>query len=120
MFTLARIGRRASDRPPLGPPPMLILGLVGGIASGKSLVAECLRDLGAVVLDADRAGHAVLREPDVVAALVNRWGNSILDPAGQISRRAVAKIVFAAGNEAERKFLEQVTHPRIENLLRQE
>ena len=77
---------------------MLILGLVGGIASGKSLVAECLRDLGAVVLDADRAGHAVLREPDVVAALVSRWGNSILDPAGQISRRAVAKIVFAAGN----------------------
>ena len=48
---------------------MLTLGLVGGIASGKSVVANCFRDLGAVVLDADRAGHAVLREPDVISAL---------------------------------------------------
>jgi dephospho-CoA kinase len=99
---------------------MLILGLVGGIASGKSVVANYLRDMGAVVLDADKAGHAVLREPEVIAALTNRWGQAILDPTGQISRRAVAKIVFAAGNEAERKFLEQLTHPRIEALLHQE
>jgi dephospho-CoA kinase len=99
---------------------MLILGLSGGIASGKSVVADILRDLGAAVLDADRAGHAVLREPDVIAAVVARWGDGILDEKGQISRRAVAKIVFAAGNEAERKFLEQLTHPRIEAALKQE
>jgi dephospho-CoA kinase len=99
---------------------MLILGLSGGIASGKSLVANILRDLGAVVLDADRAGHAVLREPDVIAALVARWGDGILDQQGQISRRAVAKIVFAAGNDAERRFLEQLTHPRIEAQLKEE
>jgi dephospho-CoA kinase len=99
---------------------MLILGLVGGIASGKSLVAECLRDLGAAVLDADKAGHAVLREPGIINALVDRWGKGIFEAAGQISRRAVAKIVFAPGNEAERRFLEQVTHPRIEALLKEE
>jgi dephospho-CoA kinase len=99
---------------------MLILGLVGGIASGKSLVANILRDFGAVVLDADQAGHAVLREPDVIAALVNRWGDKILDAKGQISRRAVAKIVFAQGNEPERQFLEQLTHPKIEAALSQE
>jgi dephospho-CoA kinase len=99
---------------------MLILGLVGGIASGKSVIANYLRDLGAIVLDADKAGHVVLREPEVIVAVRKRWGEGVLDAAGQVNRRAVAKIVFAAGNEAERKFLEQLTHPRIEALLQQE
>jgi len=99
---------------------MLILGLVGGIASGKSVVANMLRDMGAAVLDADQAGHYVLRQPDVIAELRKRWGDGILDPNGQISRRAVAKIVFTSGNEAERKYLEQLTHPRIEKLLQDE
>jgi dephospho-CoA kinase len=99
---------------------MLTLGLVGGIASGKSFVAECFRDLGAAVLDADRAGHAVLLEPEVIGALRNRWGDSILDSRGQISRKAVAKVVFAQGNEAELRFLEELTHPRIEKLLHDE
>jgi len=99
---------------------MLILGLVGGIASGKSVVANMLRDLGAVVLDADKAGHAVLREPEITEALRKRWGDGILDGSRQISRREVAKIVFAAGNEDDRKYLEQLTHPRIEMVLHQE
>lgn len=99
---------------------MLTLGLVGGIASGKSQVAEYLRDLGALVLDADRAGHDVLRQPEVIAALKSRWGDGILEASGQVSRRAVAKIVFAAGNEAEKQFLEQLTHPRIQMRMQQE
>jgi dephospho-CoA kinase len=99
---------------------MLILGLVGGIASGKSLVANILRDFGALVLDADQAGHYVLRDPAVIAELTQRWGKKILDSKGQIIRREVAKIVFAKGNEAERLFLEHLTHPRIEALLHQE
>jgi dephospho-CoA kinase len=99
---------------------MLILGLVGGIASGKSVAANILRDMGAVVLDADRAGHAVLREPEIVAAIKERWGDRVIDATGQVSRREVAKIVFAAGSEAERSFLENLTHPRIEALLKAE
>jgi dephospho-CoA kinase len=99
---------------------MLILGLVGGIASGKSLVANVLHDMGAVVLDADQAGHYVLRQPEVIAELKKRWGDKILDSNGQVIRREVAKIVFAHGNDAERKFLEQLTHPRIEELLKKE
>ena len=99
---------------------MLILGLVGGIASGKTLVANCFRDLGAVVLDADRAGHDVLREPEVIAALKNRWGDGVLDAKGQVNRGAVARIVFAAGHEADRRFLEQLTHPRIQMRLQQD
>jgi dephospho-CoA kinase len=99
---------------------MITLGLVGGIASGKSVVAGCFRDLGAVVLDADQAGHAALREPDVIAALVARWGDRILDSGGQISRREVARIVFARGDVQEREFLEGITHPRIQMRLQQE
>jgi dephospho-CoA kinase len=99
---------------------MLILGLVGGIASGKSVVADCLRDLGATVLDADRVGHAVLREPEVIRQLHERWGAKVLDSAGQIIRREVARIVFAPGKESERVFLEQLTHPRIRQRLMQE
>jgi dephospho-CoA kinase len=99
---------------------MLTLGLVGGIASGKSLVAQCFYELGAVVLDGDRAGHAVLREPDVIAAVGARWGDKVIDAAGQVVRREVAKIVFAPGNGAEMEFLEQLTHPRIEQRLKAE
>ena len=99
---------------------MLTLGLVGGIASGKSLVAQCLYELGALVLDGDRAGHAVLREPEVIAAIRARWGDKVIDSAGQVIRREVAKIVFSPGNAAEKAFLEQLTHPRIESALQVE
>ncbi|MEX2174533.1 MAG: dephospho-CoA kinase [Pirellulaceae bacterium] len=99
---------------------MLILGLVGGIASGKSFVADCFRDMGAVVLNADAAGHDVLREPDIIAALAQRWGERVLDSRGQISRREVAKIVFAADGDQEKRFLEELSHPRIELRLQQE
>ena len=99
---------------------MITLGLVGGIASGKSVVAECFRDLGAVVLDADKAGHDVLREPGVIAPLRQRWGDRILESGGQISRREVARIIFSPGNDAEREFLEKITHPLIERKLQQE
>lgn len=99
---------------------MLILGLVGGIASGKSIVANYLRDMGAIVLDADRAGHHVLREADVIAAIKSRWGDKVLDAHGQVNRREVAKIVFGPAGTDERKFLEQLTHPRIEALLKAE
>lgn len=99
---------------------MLILGLVGGIASGKSVVANVLRDMGATVLDADRAGHAILRQPEVMEAIRKRWGDKVIDASGQVSRREVAKIVFAAGNEPERAFLEQLTHPRIAAALKAE
>src|SRR5688572_24947100 len=99
---------------------MRILGLVGGIASGKSVVAECFRDLGAVVLDADKAGHDALRQPDVIAQLRQRWGDWILESGGQVSRREVARIVFGQASEGEKEFLEKIVHPRIERQLKQE
>ncbi len=94
---------------------MKIIGILGGVASGKSLVAEELRRLGAEVLDADRLGHEVLREPEVIRACHDRWGDRVLSDDGQLNRSQIARIVFeqtVAGN-GELAFLEQLTHPRI-------
>ncbi len=98
---------------------MPVIGLLGGVASGKSFVAASLAALGAGVLDADRAGHEVLAMPEVEMAARSRWGDSIFDENGRIDRKRLAKIVFAPppGGPAERAYLEQITHPKIGQLL---
>ena len=94
---------------------MAVIGIIGGVACGKSFVAEQFRALGAVVIDADRLGHEVLRESEVKAALVERWGDEILDPAGEVNRAAVASRVFSGGSDGQGslEFLESLVHPRI-------
>ncbi len=92
---------------------MKVLGLVGGVSSGKSFVAQCFRELGALVLDGDKAGHEVLTEPAVIEQLRQRWGDGILSADGSVNRRAVAKIVFARDGAEELRFLEGISHPRI-------
>ena len=101
---------------------MILIGVLGGVASGKSEVSGRLRSLGAAVLDADRVGHAVLREAEVRRAVQRRWGEAVLDGAGEIDRRKVAEIVFAAVPEsrAELTFLEQLTHPLIGQRLQEQ
>jgi len=99
---------------------MKTIGLVGGVASGKSLVGRILVELGAGLLDADRAGHAVLVEDaSVRETLRNRWGDRILTPTGTVDRASVAKRVFAqtAAGTTDREFLESVLHPRIRERL---
>jgi dephospho-CoA kinase len=98
---------------------MRIIGITGGVASGKSLVTRQFEALGAGVLDADRAGHEALRLPHVEAAARERWGDAIFGPDGRIDRARLARVVFAAepGAERERKYLEQLTHPEIGRLL---
>ncbi len=101
---------------------MVVIGIVGGVASGKSLVAEYLQTLGAPLLDGDKTGHEVLREPAVRAALQQRWGAGVVNAEGEIDRPAVARLVF--GEEAEKRenlnYLESITHPRIGERLRQQ
>jgi dephospho-CoA kinase len=71
--------------------------------------------MGAVVLNADRAGHEALRLPRVEEAARQRWGNKIFGPDGHVDRRSLARIVFAPPPDGppERKFLEDLTHPEI-------
>jgi dephospho-CoA kinase len=100
---------------------MITLGLVGGVASGKSAAARFLAEHvpGTVHIDADRIGHETLEIPSVKAALVAHWGEGILDDAGHISRPAVGKLVFGPGKEEERRFLESKTHPHIRKAIRE-
>lgn len=99
---------------------MLVIGLVGGIASGKSLVANCFEQLGAVVLNADRIGHEVLDEPEVIEKVVTFWGNRVLEN-GRVNRGTLARIVFAPTESAtvDLEKLERITHPRIERRVRE-
>ena len=101
---------------------MHIVGIVGGVASGKSLVARFLSELGAAVLDGDRAGHEALRDPGIIEAIRDRWGDGVIQSDGQVVRSAVAKIVFAETPEAaeELRFLEDLTHPHIRDNLREQ
>lgn len=99
---------------------MKTIGIIGGIASGKSLVAKMLGELGARTLDADKIGHAVLAEDaDVRQAVVGRWGPGVLAGDGSIDRKAVAQRVFAPNKagRADLDFLEALLHPRIRQRL---
>lgn len=98
---------------------MLVIGILGGVASGKSLVARHLVSLGGQLLDADRAGHEVLREEEVKQIVRERWGDSVFTPEGEVNRAAVADIVFGPPPQGpqELQFLEQLTHPRIRGKL---
>lgn len=96
---------------------MLIIGLAGGIASGKSLVAKCFEQQGAVIIDADKIGHQVLCLSEVIQAISNTWGESVLAD-GQVDRSALAAIVFKGGDDNRQLAkLEQITHPRIQQRL---
>jgi dephospho-CoA kinase len=91
---------------------MFIVGLTGGIASGKGLVARVFKDLGAHVIDADRIVHELL-EPDQQACreVLDHFGKDILLPHGGIDRRKLGEIVF---NDAEqRAWLNNCLHPKV-------
>ncbi len=99
---------------------MIVLGVVGGIASGKSLVSRRLQQFGAHVLDADGIGHQVLHEPEVERAIRRRWGDRVFDASGGVDRAKLAAIVFGGlpDNREELNHLEQLTHPGISLSLR--
>jgi dephospho-CoA kinase len=96
-----------------------VIGLVGGVASGKSLVARQLVELGAGWLDADRAGHEVLELEEVKQAIRGRWGDEVFAPDGRVSRPAIGRRVFGDSTDAvaDRRFLERLTHPRIGEIM---
>ena len=91
---------------------MKIYGLTGNIGSGKSTVAQMLRELGAFTVDADEVAREIVRpgEP-ALEEIVARFGREVLSTDGTLDRGALAKIVFA--DERNRKRLNGITHPRI-------
>ncbi|MFK8080871.1 MAG: dephospho-CoA kinase [Granulosicoccus sp.] len=94
---------------------MLLIGLTGGIASGKTFVSECFETHGAPVLDADHLAREVV-EPgsDGLRQLVTHFGKSILTSEEKLDRRALRDIIFA--NPQEREFLDNTLHPQIRKL----
>lgn len=99
---------------------MLVIGLAGGVASGKSLVASCFEHFGATIIDADCVGHEVLKEPAVIAAIVSQWGQIVLRD-DEIDRSALARIVFDSRTKDSNQLelLEQITHPGIGKKIRE-
>ena len=95
---------------------MLLIGLTGGIGSGKSTVARLLEKRGAVVFDADLfAREAVEPGTPGHAAVIERFGADVLAPGGELDREALASIVFA--DPAARRDLEQIVHPEVRRLF---
>jgi len=94
---------------------MKIIGLTGGIASGKSLVADMLASWGAVVVDADKlAREAVEPGEPAYRAIVKRFGAGVLQEDGALDRKALGCIVFA--DAGARRDLEKIVHPAIAEL----
>jgi dephospho-CoA kinase len=98
---------------------MVVVGLTGGIATGKSTIAAMLAARGAAVVDADRIAHA-LQEPGQACyqRIVETFGNAILDPQGQIDRRRLGARVFA--DPDARRRLESILHPAIREACQRE
>lgn len=98
---------------------MFVVGITGGIGSGKSAVTDHLETFGITVVDADKVARVVV-EPGTsgLAAIAQHFGKNILLADGSLDRAALRKIVF--DNPDERKVLEGITHPRIrEEIARQ-
>ena len=97
---------------------MYVIGLTGGIGSGKSTVARMLTQKGAKLLSADAVGHEVY-EPDRPAfhEIVDAFGRDIVGADGRIDRKALGPIVFSDPQQLRR--LNAITHPRMKELMRE-
>lgn len=90
---------------------MLVLGLIGGIGAGKSVVAASLARRGYEVIDSDKEAKAALDLPHVRTQLVSWWGADIINPEGRVDRATVASIVFS--DAVQRRRLEELVHPIV-------
>jgi len=96
-----------------------IIGILGGVGSGKSTVAAEFGKLGCQVIDADKIAHELLDEPEVKKKITASFGNAILDSAGKIDRKRLADVVFTNGDKLS--LLNSIIHPfvlaRVERLI---
>ncbi len=90
---------------------MIIIGVAGGIASGKSTVCRIFESLGATIIDADRVGHEVLEMPAVKASLCAAFGRQIVDADNRIDRKILGGLVFS--DAAAKSRLDGLVHPPL-------
>ncbi|KPJ62173.1 MAG: hypothetical protein AMS15_04855 [Planctomycetes bacterium DG_23] len=94
------------------------MGLLGGVGSGKTLVAGMLGSLGAAVIDADKIGHEVLKNRTIKAQIRRRFGKEVFTPKGNISRTRLARAAFASIKDI--RALNRITHPEILKRMKRE
>src|SRR5947207_576944 len=95
----------------------MVVGITGGLATGKSLVTRMLDDRGAITFSADEAARAVLNVGgDVLAAIVREFGAQVLKAGGELDRARLGQVIFRSA--AARAKLNRITHPAILRLLR--
>lgn len=95
---------------------MIVIGLTGGIGSGKSEVSRMLKELGAEIIDADRVGHeAYLPHTETWKEVVAAFGQDILQPNSEVDRRKLGAIVFSDPNQLAR--LNSIMHPRMYRMM---
>jgi len=96
---------------------MKVIGLTGGMGSGKSTVSQFLSELGAVILNADEVGHKALKpDTDIWHKVIAAFGRQIVTPNGNIDRKKLGDIVF--GNPESLSRLNQIMHPRMYALVK--
>jgi dephospho-CoA kinase len=96
--------------------PKPVIGLIGGIGSGKSAIAAMFAAEGCAVIDSDRLSHEILQSAEVKEALRQWLGDRVFNPQGQVIRAALGKIVFNDAEQLAR--LNQIIHPREEQRRR--
>ena len=94
-----------------GPKPKPVIGIIGGIGSGKSAVAGEFESLGCALIQADAIGHELLADNDVKLAIRRRWGDRVFGLDGNVDRSVLGKTVFA--DKSELDALNAIMHPRI-------
>ncbi|MEL6107841.1 MAG: dephospho-CoA kinase, partial [Planctomycetota bacterium] len=99
-----------------------LLGIVGSPAGGKSTVAKTLSDWGATWINADAIARECLGLPEVIADLVDRFSDTILDAGGSVQRSELAKQVFGrdAASRSALADLEAIIHPRVRAIIREQ
>lgn len=109
---MARIGWKWNKK-------VKIIGITGGIGSGKSTVAKMLESLGGRVIDADLIAHNTLSYEEVKDKICKRWGKGVLNPpeaGGEVDRNLLAKIVFSTREQIDE--LNKIVHPIVIDVIK--